>query len=83
MEMQSEMTEVQLHTLAAWLDAKWGDSAECPAGHSDWEASSALYRLPTYMPGQQAVVDGLTVVVIGCKECGYLALMNARQDGLA
>ena len=80
------MNDAQQMAIQRWLNEHWIGQAKCPAGHSEWALAPNMSFMPGYVVGPEgpkiAHDAGFTFVLLSCRECGYVALLDSGAVGV-
>lgn len=80
-----EPTDAEFRKAAEeWLRREWTNNRTCPiCGDSDWAVGDMARLLVEPLPGIDAQLDPrYPILPIGCRQCGYMVLINAMFAGL-
>ncbi len=87
---QGKLTAKDKETILAWLSQRWTNQ-ECPfhAGPTVWELGDAIGTHPFAgggggVPGSGVQFGGPTypLIVVTCRTCGHVVLINAITVGI-
>lgn len=73
----------QLAAAIAWIREKANGGASCPlCGTSDWTAADTLAAAISYRDGGFYADKGFPMLMLVCKNCGYVRFISAVIAGL-